>query len=192
MSGVPTGNTKQKAHDTKISWCLAFPYPPRHCHLTFGTHGLAWLYCIYTNIWGHAVVLQAVSVRSWTLWFMPLSLLFSSLSGHEQPFSIQLSHDRDAAEDSTDPNKCQFILRENKKQMKIGMCDSLMFLPPINHLIITILSWVVSKIMGSEGTMVTMLPNVWSLDGWDCFAILEGLCSDHILLCNNQYKCLSL
>ncbi|XP_067945909.1 rho GTPase-activating protein 20-like isoform X2 [Watersipora subatra] len=39
------------------------------------------------------------------------------LFGHEQPFAIQLSHDRDAEE--LDPNiKCQFILRENKKQMK--------------------------------------------------------------------------
>lgn len=41
------------------------------------------------------------------------------VAGHEQPFAIQLSHDRDAEE--LDPNiKCQFILRENKKQMKFG------------------------------------------------------------------------
>ena len=43
--------------------------------------------------------------------------------GHEQPFAIQLSHDRDAEE--LDPNiKCQFILRENKKQMKLGNTES--------------------------------------------------------------------
>lgn len=42
-----------------------------------------------------------------------------SFAGHEQPFAIQLSHNKDAEE--IDPNiKCQFILRENKKQMKLG------------------------------------------------------------------------
>lgn len=41
------------------------------------------------------------------------------ISGHEQPFAIQLSHERDP--EDLDPNvKCQFILRENKKQMKLG------------------------------------------------------------------------
>jgi len=39
--------------------------------------------------------------------------------GHEQPFAIQISHDRDA-EDLDSSIKCQFILRENKKQVKTG------------------------------------------------------------------------
>lgn len=41
------------------------------------------------------------------------------VAGHEKPFSIQLSHDRDSEE--IDPSiKCQYILRENKKQLKLG------------------------------------------------------------------------